>query len=75
MAIKTMSYNTGDGTWSEGWHQLTIEKAEYGDWNGKEFLDVFEKHQHTSSVGPTGGILPAFAMKALKSMSAKVFLG
>ena len=42
---------------------------------GKEFLDVFEKHQHTSSVGPTGGILPAFAMKALKSMSAKVFLG
>ena len=43
MAIKTMSYNTGDGTWSEGWHQLTIEKAEYGDWNDKNFLDVWFK--------------------------------
>ena len=42
---------------------------------GKAFLDVFEKHQHTSSVGPTGGILPAYGMKAMKTMSQKVFLG
>ena len=41
MAIKTMAHNSGNGTWSEGWHQLTINKAEYGDWNGKEFLDVW----------------------------------
>ena len=41
MAIKTMSHSTGDGTWSKGWHELTIDKAEYGDWNGKKFLDVW----------------------------------
>lgn len=40
MAIKTMSHSTGNGTWSEGWHELTIDAAEYGDWNGKRFLDV-----------------------------------
>jgi len=42
---------------------------------GKAFLDVFKDHQHTSSVGPTGGILPQYAMNALKTMSKKVFLG
>ena len=41
MAIKTMSHNTGTGAWAEGWHKLTIEKAEYGDWNDKRFLDVW----------------------------------
>ena len=41
MAIKTMSHSSGNGTWSEGWHQLTIESAEYGDWNGKKFLDIY----------------------------------
>ena len=40
MAIKTISHNTGTGTWSAGWHTLTISKAEYGDWNGTKFLDV-----------------------------------
>ena len=42
---------------------------------GKAFLDVFKDHQHTSSVGPTGGIMPQYAMNALKTMSKKVFLG
>ena len=41
MAIKTMAANSGGGTWSEGWHTLTISKAEYGDWNGKTFIDVW----------------------------------
>ena len=40
MAIKTMSHSSGNGTWSEGWHELTIDAAEYGDWNGKKYLDV-----------------------------------
>ena len=42
---------------------------------GKAFMDVFKDHQHTSSVGPTGGIMPQYAMNALKTMSKKVFLG
>ncbi len=42
---------------------------------GKAFLDVFKDHQHTSSVGPTGPIMPSYAMNALKTMSKKVFLG
>ena len=41
MAIKTMSHSSGSGTWAEGWHKLTIEKAKYGEWNGKQFLDVW----------------------------------
>tara|TARA_R110002020_G_scaffold153139_5_gene332338 strand:- start:1254 stop:1781 length:528 start_codon:yes stop_codon:yes gene_type:complete len=48
MAIKTMSHNSGGGLWSEGWHQLTIESAEYGDWNGVRFLDTrFEGYPNT----------------------------
>ena len=48
MAIKTMSNNSGNGTWAEGWHQLTIESAEYGDWNDKKFLDIwFEGYPKT----------------------------
>ena len=42
---------------------------------GKAFLEVFKDHQHTSSVGPTGPIMPQYAMNALKTMSKKVFLG
>ena len=41
MAIKTVSHSTGSGIWSDGWHTLTINKAEYGDWNGTRFLDLF----------------------------------
>jgi hypothetical protein len=41
MAIKTMTHNSGGGTWSEGWHQLTIEAAEYGDWNGTKFIELW----------------------------------
>ena len=42
---------------------------------GNEFWKVFKDHQHSSSVGPTGGILPAYSMKKMKTMSQKVFLG
>lgn len=48
MAIKTMTHNSGGGTWSEGWHQLTIEAAEYGDWNGTKFIELwFEGYPKT----------------------------
>ena len=41
MAIKTMSHSSGSGKWTAGWHTLTINKAEYGDWNGKRYIDTF----------------------------------
>ena len=31
----------GSGNWSEGWHTLTISKAEYGEWTGSKFIDVW----------------------------------
>ena len=40
MAIKTMSASTGGSKFSEGWHEVTISKATYGDWNGKKYLDL-----------------------------------
>jgi hypothetical protein len=48
MAIKTMSHSTGSGTWSEGWHDLTINEAAYTDWNGTRCLDIwFEGYPKT----------------------------
>ena len=48
MAIKTMSVSSGGGQWTEGWHTLTISKAEYGDWNGTRVLDLyFEDYPET----------------------------
>ena len=42
MAIRTMSASTGGGSkYSEGWHDATITKAEYGEWNNKKFLEVW----------------------------------
>jgi len=45
MAIKTMSASTGGGNFSEGWHEVTITKAEYGVYNGpdgdKRYLDAW----------------------------------
>ena len=40
MAIKTMSASTGGSKFSEGWHEVSISKATYGDWNGKRYLDL-----------------------------------
>ena len=41
MAIRTMSASTGGGSkYSEGWHDATITKAEYGEWNGKKYLEL-----------------------------------
>ena len=39
-----------------------------------EFLKLFVEHNHPSSVGPTGPLMPAFAGKLLQTMSKKVFL-
>ena len=32
---------TGTSQWNEGWHTLTISKAEYGEWTGTKFIDVW----------------------------------
>ena len=40
-----------------------------------EFLKLFAEHNHPSSVGPTGPLMPAFAGKLIQTMSKKVFLG
>ena len=42
---------------------------------GTKFAELFTQHQHTSSVGPTGPIMPNYASKIIKTMSKKVFLG
>ena len=31
----------GSGLWTEGWHTMKINKAEYGDWNGTKYLDLW----------------------------------
>jgi len=47
MAIKTMSASTGGGgNFSEGWHEVTITKADYGVYNAqdgssKKYIDVW----------------------------------
>lgn len=43
---------------------------------GKTFLmDIFKDHQHPSSVGPTGPVMPQYAAKIVQAMSKKCFLG
>ena len=42
MAIKTMSATEGGGNkYSEGWHDAKIVKAEYNEWNGKKYLELW----------------------------------
>lgn len=46
MAIKTMSASTGGSSFEEGWHEVTISKAEYGVYEAptgdtKNFIDVW----------------------------------
>ena len=31
----------GSGLQTEGWHTMKINKAEYGDWNGTKYLDLW----------------------------------
>ena len=31
----------GTGLWNEGWHTVTITKAEYGEWNDTKYIDVY----------------------------------
>jgi len=40
---------------------------------GTKFVELFSKHTHPSSVGPTG--VPLNAAEAVQSLSKKVFLG
>ena len=42
MAIRTMTTSSGTGTdYSVGWKELVISKAEYGDYNGNKYLDIW----------------------------------
>ena len=42
MAIRTMTTSSGTGTdYSVGWKELVISKAEYGDYNGNRYLDIW----------------------------------
>ena len=36
----TVKKGNGDNPDSPGWHEVTISKALYGDWNGTKFLDI-----------------------------------
>ena len=31
----------GTGLWNEGWHTLSITKAEYGTYNDSKYIDVW----------------------------------
>tara|TARA_R100000781_G_scaffold70976_1_gene44473 strand:- start:10 stop:537 length:528 start_codon:yes stop_codon:yes gene_type:complete len=39
---RTLTVKKGNGAsiYSPGWHEVTISKALYGDWNGTKFLDI-----------------------------------
>ena len=57
---------------------ITNKKAEiYLDdfMASRSICKLFAEHNHPSSVGPTGPLMPAFAGKLLQTMSKKVFLG
>jgi len=41
---------------------------------GASFAELFTSHQHPTSVGPTGPILPQYATKVLNTMAKQVFL-
>ena len=41
---------------------------------GSQFLKLFAKHTHPSSVGPTGPLSPEFASDLISTVSKKVFL-
>lgn len=43
--MRTITVKKGDtgGLFTEGWNSVEITKAEYGDWQGSKFLDVWFK--------------------------------
>ena len=42
MAIRTMTVGSGTGAdYSIGWKDMLISKAEYGNYNGKKYLDIW----------------------------------
>jgi|7_EtaG_2_1085326.scaffolds.fasta_scaffold16534_3 hypothetical protein len=42
MRTLTIKRGTG-GTFTEGWNEVTVTKANYGDWEGNKFLDLWFK--------------------------------
>tara|TARA_R100000152_G_C6782089_1_gene218329 strand:+ start:4270 stop:4857 length:588 start_codon:yes stop_codon:yes gene_type:complete len=41
MAIKTMTLGNAQNLPAEGWHLATVNKAEYGDYQGTRYIDVW----------------------------------
>ena len=41
MAIKTVTVGGSTVDYDEGWKQLTIDNAKYGNYNGKKYLDIW----------------------------------
>ena len=41
--MRTLTIKSGgSGTnYDAGWHELLVSKAEYGEWNGSKYLDVY----------------------------------
>jgi len=41
--MRTLKVKTGGGgiNFTPGWHTLTVNKAQYGDWNGTKYIDVW----------------------------------
>ena len=39
--MRTMTLKKGGTDFSPGWKQVTISKAQYGDWQGTKFLDIW----------------------------------
>ena len=37
----TIKSGGGNNLYSKGWHELTISKAKYGDWNGTKCIDIY----------------------------------
>ena len=41
MRTLTIKSGNGNSSYEEGWHELTISKAEYKEWNGTKCIDVY----------------------------------
>ena len=41
--MRTMTIKSGGGNnlYSKGWHELTISKAKYNEWNGTKCIDIY----------------------------------
>ena len=41
MRTITIKPGGGNNQYSTGWHELTVSKAKYADWNGNKCIDVY----------------------------------